>query len=75
MVSGLVLCSVFQVCTGVYSPRSPMQHDQSSPITEAMFCAHRDQVLESELVEPHHVVEDVEAAVDLLLRETVTFDP
>lgn len=52
-----------------------MQHDQSSPITEATFCAHRDQVLESELVEPHHVVEDVEAAVDLLLRETVTFDP
>lgn len=73
-VDGIRIGSVFQVCTGVYNPCSPM-HDQSSPITEATFCAHRDQVLESELVEPHHVVEDVEAAVDLLLREAVTFDP
>lgn len=68
-----------QVCTGVYKPQPPLHHHQSSPITEAMSCGHRDQVLEPELVEPHHVVEDVEAAVDLLLQENsftrVTFQP
>lgn len=65
-----------QVCTGVYQPRSPPQHDHSGLIAEAMFCGHRDQLLESELLEPHQVVEDVEAAVDLLLQEnSVTFDP
>ncbi|XP_056887650.1 haloacid dehalogenase-like hydrolase domain-containing 5 isoform X1 [Takifugu flavidus] len=75
LLSSAAECRSILVCTGVYNPCSPMQHDQSSPITEATFCAHRDQVLESELVEPHHVVEDVEAAVDLLLRDSVTFDP
>lgn len=66
-----VLCP--QVCTGVYDP---LRHDQNRPTAEAMFCGHRDQVLESELVEPHHVVEDVEAAVELLLQEnSVTFKP
>lgn len=65
-----------QVCTGVYKPHPPLHQDQISPVTEAMSCAHRDQVLEPELVEPHHVVEDVEAAVDLLLQENnVTFQP
>lgn len=65
-----------QVCTGVYKPHPPLHHDQSSPVTEAVSCGHRDQVLEPELVEPHYVVEDVEAAVDLLLQEnSVTFQP
>lgn len=64
------------MCTGVYKPHPPVHQEQSSPITEAMSCSHRDQVLEPELVEPHHVVEDVEAAVDLLLQEnSVTFQP
>lgn len=57
------------MCTGVYNPRSPLPSDQSSAITETVFHGHRDLVLEPDLVEPSHVVEDVEAAVDLLLEQ------
>lgn len=58
-----------QVCTGVYNPRSPLPSNQSSAVTEMLFNGHRDMVLEPNLVEPGHVVEDVEAAVDLLLQQ------
>ncbi|CAF93585.1 unnamed protein product, partial [Tetraodon nigroviridis] len=70
LVSSAAQCRSILVCTGVYKPHPPLpHHDRSSTIAEAMSCGHRDQVLEPELVEPHHVVEDVEAAVDLLLQE------
>lgn len=64
------------MCTGVYNPRSPLPRDQSSSVTEAVFHGHRDLVLEPDLVEPSHIVEDVEAAVDLLLQQesSVTSD-
>lgn len=70
-------CSTFpQVCTGVYNPRSPFPSDQSSAVREAVFRGHQDLVLEPHLVEPSHVVEDVEAAVDLVLQleSSVTSD-
>uniref|UniRef100_A0A665XAT6 Haloacid dehalogenase like hydrolase domain containing 5 n=1 Tax=Echeneis naucrates TaxID=173247 RepID=A0A665XAT6_ECHNA len=60
--------SCLQVCTGVYNPRSPLPSNPGSTITEKVFHGHRDLVLEPDLVEPSHVVEDVEAAVDLLLQ-------
>jgi len=62
-----------QVCTGVYNPRSPLPGDA---ITEAALHGHRDLVMELDLVEPNHVVEVVEAAVDLLLQQesSVTSD-
>ncbi|XP_034007568.1 haloacid dehalogenase-like hydrolase domain-containing 5 [Trematomus bernacchii] len=50
-------CRSILVCTGVYNPRSPPPEDLQ---------------LDQDLVEPHHLVEDVEAAVDLLLqRESI----
>uniref|UniRef100_A0A8D0DAU6 Uncharacterized protein n=1 Tax=Sander lucioperca TaxID=283035 RepID=A0A8D0DAU6_SANLU len=59
-----------QVCTGVYNPS-----DGNTAVSESVFHGHRDLVLDLELVEPHHVVEDVEEAVDLLLqRENLTSD-
>lgn len=36
---------------------------------EALFHGHRDLVLDPDLVEPSHIVEDVEAAVDLLVQQ------
>lgn len=64
-----------QVCTGVYHPGSALQQAESAH-AEVPLCGHRDQVLEPELVKPRHVVEDVEAAVDLVLQENAdTFWP
>ncbi|XP_073323633.1 haloacid dehalogenase-like hydrolase domain-containing 5 [Pagrus major] len=69
MVSAAAQCRSILVCTGVYNPRSRLPSDQSSTVTETVFHGHRDLVLEPDLVEPSHVVEDVEAAVDLLLQQ------
>ncbi|KAM4588740.1 haloacid dehalogenase-like hydrolase domain-containing 5 [Odontesthes bonariensis] len=62
-------CRSILVCTGVYNPHSPLPSDQNSGVTEMVFHGHRDLVLEPDLVEPSHVVQDVEAAVDLLLQQ------
>ncbi|KAM4741581.1 haloacid dehalogenase-like hydrolase domain-containing 5 [Anableps anableps] len=59
-------CSIL-VCTGVYNPHSPLPGDQN--ISEMMFHGHKDLKLEPDLMEPSHVVEDVEAAVDLMLQQ------
>ncbi|KAM6946953.1 haloacid dehalogenase-like hydrolase domain-containing 5 [Lycodopsis pacificus] len=76
LVSAAAQCRSILVCTGVYNPRSPLPCDRSNGVTETVFHAHRDLALELELVEPNHVVEDVEAAVDLLLQQesSVTSD-
>uniref|UniRef100_A0A672ZFE6 Haloacid dehalogenase like hydrolase domain containing 5 n=1 Tax=Sphaeramia orbicularis TaxID=375764 RepID=A0A672ZFE6_9TELE len=60
-----------QVCTGVYNPHASLPSNESSSITETVFHGHRDLVLDPDLVEPTHVVEDVEAAVDLMLQKEV----
>lgn len=62
-------CTCPQVCTGVYNPRFPLPSDQNSSIMETVFHGHRDLVPEPDLMEPSHMVEDVEAAVDLLLQQ------
>ncbi|XP_037650825.1 haloacid dehalogenase-like hydrolase domain-containing 5 [Sebastes umbrosus] len=69
LVSAAAQCRSILVCTGVYNPGSPLPSDRSNAITETVFHGHRDLVLEPDLVEPNHVVEDVEAAVDLLLQQ------
>ncbi|XP_039972254.1 haloacid dehalogenase-like hydrolase domain-containing 5 [Xiphias gladius] len=69
LVSAAAQCRSILVCTGVYNPRFPSPSDRSSAVTEKVFHGHRDLVLEPDLVEPSHVVEDVEAAVDLLLQQ------
>ncbi|AWP02386.1 putative cat eye syndrome critical region protein 5-like [Scophthalmus maximus] len=65
LVSTAAQCHSLLVCTGVYNPRFPLP----TTITETVFDGHRDLVLEPDLVQPSHVVADVEAAVDLLLQE------
>ncbi|XP_051249825.1 haloacid dehalogenase-like hydrolase domain-containing 5 [Dicentrarchus labrax] len=69
LVSEAAQCRSILVCTGVYNPRSPLPSHQSSEVTEMVVHGHRDLVLERDLMEPSHVVEDVEAAVDLLLQQ------
>ncbi|XP_076603440.1 haloacid dehalogenase-like hydrolase domain-containing 5, partial [Chaetodon auriga] len=67
LVSAAARCRSILVCTGVYNPHALLPSDQNSMVT--VFHGHRDLVLEPDLVEPSHVVEDVEAAVDLLLQQ------
>ncbi|XP_041638492.1 haloacid dehalogenase-like hydrolase domain-containing 5 [Cheilinus undulatus] len=69
LVSAAAQCHSILVCTGVYNPRSPLPSDQSNAVSETVFHGHRDLVLEPDLVEPNHIVEDVEAAIDLLLQQ------
>ncbi|XP_006801931.1 haloacid dehalogenase-like hydrolase domain-containing 5 [Neolamprologus brichardi] len=64
-----IQCHSILVCTGVYNPRFPLPSDQNSSIMETVFHGHRDLVPEPDLMEPSHMVEDVEAAVDLLLQQ------
>uniref|UniRef100_A0A3Q3X5H1 Haloacid dehalogenase like hydrolase domain containing 5 n=1 Tax=Mola mola TaxID=94237 RepID=A0A3Q3X5H1_MOLML len=68
LVSAAAQCHSILVCTGVYNPRSPLPHDTSSQVSGAVFHGHRDLVLEPDLVEPSYTVEDVEAAMDLVLQ-------
>ncbi|KAG7226630.1 hypothetical protein INR49_001800 [Caranx melampygus] len=75
LVSAAAQCHSILVCTGVYNPRSPLLSNQISTITEKAIHGHRDLVLEPDLVEPSHMVEDVEAAVDLLLQKEGSVTP
>ncbi|PWA13878.1 hypothetical protein CCH79_00019186 [Gambusia affinis] len=60
-------CRSILVCTGVYNPHSPLPGDQN--VSEAMVHGQNDPKVEPDLVEPSHMVEDVEAAVDLMLQQ------
>ncbi|XP_019736491.1 cat eye syndrome critical region protein 5 [Hippocampus comes] len=60
--SATVCCQSILVCTGVYKPAS-------APAQENVFLhGHRDMSAEASLLEPAFVLENVEAAVDLVLR-------
>ncbi|NWR49237.1 HDHD5 hydrolase, partial [Regulus satrapa] len=59
-------CRSVLVCTGVYSPHGEAPADSSS--TEAVFHGHRDFSFDPALVEPDHIVPDVDAAVDLVFQ-------
>nr|XP_057910640.1 haloacid dehalogenase-like hydrolase domain-containing 5 isoform X1 [Doryrhamphus excisus] len=63
--SAAAQCRSILVCTGVYSPAPDKE---SCRFSQPVFHAHRDMVVEAELAEPNYVVEDVEAAVDLVLQ-------
>ncbi|XP_068598213.1 haloacid dehalogenase-like hydrolase domain-containing 5 [Brachionichthys hirsutus] len=67
--SAAAQCRSILVCTGVYNPRSQLSSNQSSAIAEAVSQGHGDLVLEPDLMEPSHIVEDVEDAVDLMLQQ------
>ncbi|KAL7986046.1 hypothetical protein Chor_011212, partial [Crotalus horridus] len=59
-------CSSVLVCTGVYNPHTEVPSD--TRVTETVFHGHRDFRFDPALVEPNHIVLDVEAAVDLIFQ-------
>ncbi|NXP57907.1 HDHD5 hydrolase, partial [Chloropsis cyanopogon] len=61
-------CRSVLVCTGVYSPHSQVPPAASDSVPEAVFHGHRDFSFDPALVEPDHIVPDVDAAVDLVFQ-------
>uniref|UniRef100_A0A670YD72 Haloacid dehalogenase-like hydrolase domain-containing 5 n=1 Tax=Pseudonaja textilis TaxID=8673 RepID=A0A670YD72_PSETE len=61
-------CTSVLVCTGVYNPHTEVPSDTRENITETVFHGHRDFRFDPALVEPKHIVSDVEAAVDLIFQ-------
>ncbi|KFO80660.1 Cat eye syndrome critical region protein 5, partial [Cuculus canorus] len=61
-------CRSVLVCTGVYNPHTEVPLDPRESVTETVFHGHRDFRFDPGLVEPDHIVPDVDAAVDLVFR-------
>uniref|UniRef100_A0A8B9RQE7 Haloacid dehalogenase-like hydrolase domain-containing 5 n=1 Tax=Accipiter nisus TaxID=211598 RepID=A0A8B9RQE7_9AVES len=61
-------CRSVLVCTGVYNPHAEVPLDTRESITETVFHGHRDFRFDPGLVEPDHIVPDVDAAVDLVFQ-------
>ncbi|NWY47151.1 HDHD5 hydrolase, partial [Sylvia atricapilla] len=61
-------CRSVLVCTGVYSPHGQGTLGPGDSVTHSAFHGHRDFGFDPGLVEPDHVVPDVDAAVDLVFQ-------
>ncbi|NXY48089.1 HDHD5 hydrolase, partial [Ceuthmochares aereus] len=61
-------CRSVLVCTGVYNPHTEVPLDPRESVTETVFHGHRDFRFDPGLVEPDHIVPDVDAAVDLVFQ-------
>ncbi|KAI4901440.1 hypothetical protein NFI96_014726 [Prochilodus magdalenae] len=61
-------CKSILVCTGVYNPHTEVPKDASQCIKETVFHGHRDFHFDPALVEPGNVVQDVDAAVELIFK-------
>ncbi|XP_066529246.1 haloacid dehalogenase-like hydrolase domain-containing 5 isoform X2 [Hoplias malabaricus] len=61
-------CKSILVCTGVYNPHTEVPKDASQCIKETVFHGHRDFRFDPALVEPGNVVQDVDAAVELVFK-------
>lgn len=61
-------CKSVLVCTGIYNPHAEVPADPTQSVTETVFHGHRDFRIDPALVEPGHVVPDVNAAVDLIFQ-------
>ncbi|NXY16549.1 HDHD5 hydrolase, partial [Atrichornis clamosus] len=61
-------CRSVLVCTGVYNPHTEVPLDTRDSITDTVFHGHRDFRFDPGLVEPDHIVPDVDAAVDLVFQ-------
>ncbi|XP_062977672.1 haloacid dehalogenase-like hydrolase domain-containing 5 [Elgaria multicarinata webbii] len=61
-------CRSVLVCTGVFNPHTEVPFDTRESITETVFHGHRDFRFDPALVEPDHIVPDVDAAVDLIFQ-------
>lgn len=62
-------CKSILVCTGVYNPHTEVPTDANQCIKETVFHGHRDFRFDPALVEPGHIVQDVEDAVDLIFEQ------
>ncbi|XP_071983154.1 haloacid dehalogenase-like hydrolase domain-containing 5 [Engystomops pustulosus] len=65
---GATQCKSVLVCTGIYNPHAEVPADPSQSVTETVFHGHRDFRIDPALVEPGHIVPDVDAAVDLIFQ-------
>lgn len=61
-------CKSVLVCTGVYSPDADVPSDASQCIKETVFHGHRDFRFDPGLMEPDHIVQDVDEAVELIFE-------
>ncbi|NXM00269.1 HDHD5 hydrolase, partial [Tyrannus savana] len=61
-------CRSVLVCTGVYNPHTQEPLEARDSLREAVFHGHRDFRFDPGLVEPDHIVPDVDAAVDLVFQ-------
>ncbi|XP_032927155.1 haloacid dehalogenase-like hydrolase domain-containing 5 isoform X1 [Catharus ustulatus] len=61
-------CRSVLVCTGVYTPHTELALDTRDSIPDTVFHGHRDFRFDPALVEPDHIVPDVDAAVDLVFQ-------
>lgn len=61
-------CKSVLVCTGVYNPDAEVPSDASQCIKETVFHGHRDFRFDPGLVEPDHIVQNVDEAVDLIFE-------
>nr|XP_033782498.1 haloacid dehalogenase-like hydrolase domain-containing 5 [Geotrypetes seraphini] len=61
-------CRSVLVCTGIYNPCLEVPSNPSECITETVFHGHRDFKFDPALIEPGHIVKDVDAAVDLVFQ-------
>lgn len=62
-------CKSVLVCTGVYNPNAQVPSDASRCLKQTVFHGHRDFRFDPELVEPDHIVQDVNEAVDLIFKQ------
>ncbi|KAL1007870.1 hypothetical protein UPYG_G00092770 [Umbra pygmaea] len=62
-------CKSVLVCTGVYNPHAGDQANASHSTAEIVFHGHRDFQLDPALVEPGHMVQDVQDAVELIFQQ------
>ncbi|XP_030632820.1 haloacid dehalogenase-like hydrolase domain-containing 5 [Chanos chanos] len=62
-------CKSILVCTGVFNPLTEVPKDASQCIKETVFHGHRDFHFDPALVEPGHIVPDVNAAVELIFEQ------
>ncbi|MEE6501580.1 hypothetical protein FKM82_004257 [Ascaphus truei] len=61
-------CRSVLVCTGIYNPHPEVPAGTSQSVTETVFHGHRDFRFDPGLIEPGHIVHDVNAAVDLIFQ-------
>ncbi|XP_023660895.2 haloacid dehalogenase-like hydrolase domain-containing 5 isoform X1 [Paramormyrops kingsleyae] len=62
-------CKSILVCTGVYNPHMEVPPSAGHSIRETVFHGHRDLCFDPSLVEPNYVVQDVDAAVELIFEK------